>query len=61
MLFSIPGSGNKWTDNLDEIRCHPSEIIQVKEVRGNVYKYNLISKHGSMSIQTARLKFGVGT
>lgn len=60
MLFSIPGSENKWTDNLNEIRCAQDSIISVKEVVGTPARYKFIAKHGKMTIQTARLKFGSG-
>lgn len=61
MLFSIPGSNNKWTDSLESIRAAPDVIIEVKEISGPINRYKHISNHGSMSIQTARAKFGTCT
>ena len=61
MLFSIPGSSNKWTDSLESIRCAPDAVIEIKEISGPITRYKHISNHGKMTLQTARLKFGVGT
>jgi hypothetical protein len=57
MLFSIPGSNNKWTDSLESIRCSPQAVVEVKEVVGTPIKYKFVQRHGRMTIADARVKF----
>ena len=57
LLFQIPGS-KTWTDNLDEIRCRPDQMIEVRDAGCGFKKSGTRGQPlGTIQYQFAKLKY----